>query len=88
MKNKISLGRKDFIFILIVAAVIIALSLGTQERRTVPTPNDVVHATVTSRAQCLQCHNSNGARPQPKGHTKANQCFQCHTQPKKWSARP
>jgi len=87
MKSKISLGRKDMIFIGIVVAVIIILSLGSQERRTVATPSDAVHAQVTARAQCLQCHGSNGVRPQPMGHTKASQCFQCHTQPKQWSSK-
>jgi len=87
MNSQFSLGRKDMIFLVIVAVVILVLSLGSHERRTMPTPNDATHAQVTSRAQCLQCHDSGGIRPQPLGHTKANQCFQCHTQPKAWSSK-
>lgn len=88
MKKKLTLGKKDLIFIAVVVAVITTLSLGSYEKRTVPTPNDATHAKITARAQCLSCHSSKGVRPQPKGHTKATQCFQCHTQPKAWSAKP
>ncbi|MDQ6961524.1 MAG: hypothetical protein Q9M28_03210 [Mariprofundaceae bacterium] len=88
MKKKFTLGKKDFIFIAIVIAVITILSLGNYEKRTAPTPNDAIHSKVTARSQCLECHSSKGVRPQPKAHTKATQCFQCHTQPKSWSAKP
>ncbi len=78
------IGKRDTIFFLIVAAVVVALSLGSQERRTAATPNDAVHIQAGSRNGCLACHDSEGVQPQPAGHTKADQCFQCHLQPEQW----
>lgn len=77
-------SRGDWIFIAVVAVVIITLILGSSERKTKATPNDAMHKAVTSRADCMACHNAESARPQPPGHVKADQCFQCHTQPKGW----
>jgi len=78
-------GKRDAIFLAIVAAVIALLVLGTSERTTKPVPDDAMHKHATTRAACMTCHDQGGSRPQPQGHTKADQCFQCHTQPKGWS---
>ena len=77
-------GRRDLIFLLIVAAVILLLVLGSSERKTVPVPADDVHRNASSRTVCMSCHAAGGVRPQPEGHTKADQCFQCHAQPDGW----
>ncbi len=77
-------NKRDWIFLGIVALVITALVLGTSERTTKPTPDDPVHRNATSRAACLSCHGPDGVRPQPAGHTRMDQCFQCHRQPAGW----
>lgn len=71
-------------FLGIVAAVVLLLVLGTSERTTKATPSDEIHRQATSRDACMGCHNQTGVRPMPAGHTKADQCFQCHQQPKGW----
>lgn len=81
-------GKRDAIFVAIVAAVVVALSLGSRERRAAATPDDAVHRQVTSRQACLSCHGPGGERPQPVGHTQADQCFQCHLQPEGWQGEP
>jgi len=47
-------------------------------------PDNATHRAATSKAACMACHGSDGIHPQPKMHTKADQCFQCHIQPKGW----
>lgn len=77
-------GRKDMVFFAIVAAVILLLVLGTGDRSTKSVPSDQTHLQVKSRAECMACHAVDSVKPQPMGHTKADQCFQCHLQPKTW----
>ncbi|MFQ5582390.1 MAG: hypothetical protein ACE5F3_07195 [Mariprofundaceae bacterium] len=77
-------GTRDMVFLGIVGIVVLALVLGSSERTTKATPNDEIHRQATSRAACMTCHDAQGAHPQPSGHTKADQCFQCHTQPEGW----
>jgi len=77
-------GKKDAVFLAVVIAVIVLLLLGSGERTTQPTPNDDVHRSVTSHEACMKCHDADGVRPQPAGHTGSAQCFQCHTQPRDW----
>ena len=77
-------GKKDFIFLSIVAAVILILVLGTSDRTTKAVPNDATHLKVTAHDECMACHGADGIKPQPKGHTRGVQCFQCHMQPKDW----
>jgi cytochrome c553 len=67
-----------------VAAVILLLVFGASERTTRPVPANDVHRSASSRAACMGCHGVDGVRPQPEGHTKADQCFQCHAQPEGW----
>lgn len=81
-KQTWKLGRKDMVFFAIVAAVILLLVLGTGDRSTKPVPSDQTHMQVKSRAECMACHAVGSVKPQPMGHTKADQCFQCHLQPK------
>jgi len=76
--------KSDMIFFAVVAAVILVLVLGSSPRTTKAVPSDATHLNVTSRSQCMACHGVNGVNPQPKGHTRADQCFQCHMQPKAW----
>jgi hypothetical protein len=78
-------GKRDAFFLAFVAAVVLLLMLGTGERTTKPTPNDVMHQQAASRTACMACHNAEGIHPQPKHHTKADQCFQCHVQPESWT---
>ncbi|MDX8382675.1 MAG: cytochrome c3 family protein [Ghiorsea sp.] len=78
--------KRDYIFIGIIAVVLIFLTTGAKERTTKDVPNNEMHNQVTSRAECLSCHGAEGVKPQPLGHPKANQCFQCHTQPEGWEA--
>jgi hypothetical protein len=78
-------GKRDAVFLAIVAVVIMLLVLGTSERTTKPVPDDDTHKHATSRAACMVCHGTEGVRPQPQGHTKADQCFQCHAQPEGWN---
>ena len=77
-------GKRDMIFLLIVAAVILLLVLGTSERQTVAVPGNEAHRNSASRADCMSCHGAEGVRPQSATHTKADQCFQCHAQPEGW----
>jgi len=77
-------GKRDLLFLAIVATVVLILVLGSSERKTKPVPDDETHRTVTSRDTCMACHGSEGVSPQPKGHIKAGQCFQCHQQPEGW----
>jgi cytochrome c553 len=83
-KQKWQPGKRDLLFLAIVAAVVLALVLGSSERKTKLVPNDETHRNATSRAACMSCHGQDGIRPQPQGHTLANQCFQCHQQPAGW----
>jgi len=83
-KQKWQPGKKDMVFFAIVAAVILLLVLGTSDRSTKPVPSDQTHMQVTSRAECMACHGADGVKPQPMGHSKADQCFQCHLQPTNW----
>ena len=78
------INKRDSIFILIVASVILFLTVGSKERTTKSVPDNDMHKGVTSRAQCMTCHGVEGIKPQPLGHPKANQCFQCHKQPAHW----
>ncbi|MDQ6976089.1 MAG: hypothetical protein Q9M22_05940 [Mariprofundaceae bacterium] len=77
-------SQGDWVFMAVVGVVIVALILGSSERKTKATPDNATHQTATSRAACMACHNTNGVRPQPAGHVKADQCFQCHSQPDSW----
>lgn len=77
-------GKRDAFFLAFVAAVVLLLVLGTGERTTKPTPNDVTHQQAATRAACMECHSAEGIHPQPPHHTKADQCFQCHAQPTGW----
>lgn len=78
-------GKRDAFFLAFVAAVVLLLMYGTGERTTKPTPNDATHQQVESRSACMECHSADGVHPQPKRHTKADQCFQCHVQPENWA---
>ncbi len=78
------LNKRDTVFVLVVAAVIIFLTVGAKERTTKAVPDDDTHKNVTSRAQCMACHGADGIKPQPLGHPGADQCFQCHKQPEHW----
>jgi len=80
------LTKSDYIFILIVLAVVITLVIGgvTGERTTKAVPDNAMHSQVTSRDECMTCHSVEGIKPQPLGHPRANQCFQCHKQPDHW----
>lgn len=77
-------GKRDAVFLSIVAAVLLLLVYGTSERTTKAVPDDETHRTVTTREQCMSCHGAEGVRPQPAGHIQGGQCFQCHIQPKGW----
>jgi len=83
-KQKWQPGKKDMVFFAIVTGVVLALVLGTSERTTRPVPSDQTHQQVKSRAECMACHSVDGVKPQPMGHSKADQCFQCHLQPTNW----
>jgi len=83
-KKKWQPGKKDMVFFAVVAAVILLLVLGTSEHKTKAVPSDQTHMQATSRAQCMACHGVDGVKPQPIGHSKADQCFQCHLQPTNW----
>ncbi len=87
-KNSWKPGKRDAVFLAIVAAVVIALVLGTTDRKTIAVPSDDVHRSVTSKAACMACHDSAGVHPQPPTHTKMERCFLCHTQPKGWAGAP
>lgn len=84
VKKKWQPSRGDWVFIAVVAVVVLTLVLGSSERKTKATPDDMIHQTATSRAACMSCHSAEGIKPQPAGHVKADQCFQCHTQPEGW----
>ncbi|EAU54288.1 hypothetical protein [Mariprofundus ferrooxydans] len=82
-------GKRDAVFLAIVATVVLVLVLGTSERTTKDVPNDETHLAVAhlkkgQTQRCMECHGVKGMRPQPKGHIKGGQCFQCHVQPKDW----
>jgi hypothetical protein len=76
-------GKRDAFFLAFVAAVVIFLTM-SGERTTKPTPNDATHqqaAALKTIAACMACHSADGIHPQPKRHTKTQQCFQCHIEP-------
>ncbi len=77
-------GKRDLLFLGIVAAVVLTLVLGAKDKTTKAVPDDDVHRNAVSRAECMACHNATGVHPQPKRHVKGGQCFQCHTQPEGW----
>jgi hypothetical protein len=77
-------GKRDLMFLTLVAAVILLLVLGSSDRTTVAVPADETHRTVSSREACMSCHGVDAVKPQSPGHTKADQCFQCHTEPDGW----
>lgn len=77
-------GKRDAYFLAFVATVVLLLMYGTGERTTKPTPNDATHQQAASRSACMECHSAGGVHPQPKRHTKADQCFQCHLEPENW----
>ena len=77
-------NRRDAVFLAIIAAVVLALVLGTSERKTRAVPDDATHQQATSLSACMACHAQDGIRPQPKGHIQSGQCFQCHLQPDGW----
>ncbi len=82
---KFQLGKRDLIFLGVVVLVIGALILGTGKRTTKPVPEDDVHRHAVKRAQCMQCHGPGGVRPRPRAHhTRGDQCFLCHRQPRGW----
>ncbi len=78
------LNQRDTIFLVIVTAVIIILAVGSSDRTTKAVPDNETHSQVTSREECMTCHSAEGTKPQPLGHPRANQCFQCHKQPEHW----
>ncbi|MBL4776024.1 MAG: hypothetical protein JKY87_08250 [Mariprofundus sp.] len=84
-KNIWKLGKRDVIFLGVIAIVVLALVLGTTDRKTVPVPNDDMHRQATSRAACMACHDASGVYPQPPQHTKMDRCLLCHTQPQGWA---
>ena len=77
-------GRQDLMFLAMVAAVVLLLILGTGDRTTVAVPSDDVHRTTSSREACVSCHWPDGdqAKNGKHLHSKADQCFQCHAEPK------
>ncbi len=78
-------GKRDLMFLAMVAVVVLLLVLGTGNRTTAAVPADDVHRTTVSRAACMSCHWPDGDHRPAEGkhlHTKADQCFQCHTQPR------
>ncbi len=77
-------GKRDLVFLALVFAVVLVLVLGSSDRTTVSVPADETHRASISREACMSCHGVNGIKPQSVGHTKADQCFQCHTQPDGW----
>ena len=83
-----NINKRDSLFIITVIIVITILTVGSKERTTKAVPDDDTHKKATSRAQCMACHGSNGIKPQPLGHPKADQCFQCHKQPAHWIGNP
>jgi len=87
-KNAWKMGKRDIVFLVIIAAVVLVLVLGSTERKTIPVPSDDVHRLVTSKAACMACHDSAGISPQPATHTKMERCFLCHTQPEGWAGAP
>lgn len=80
-------NKRDAIFVAIVVGVVLVLSFSSNKRTTKATPNDPVHIHASSRDQCMKCHGTGSAHPQPKGHTKEDQCFLCHAQPKDWQGK-
>lgn len=84
MNQKWKPGSRDMLFLAIIAAVVLVLTVGGGERKTKPVPNDEVHQHAASLAACMGCHDQSGVRPQPKGHIQGGQCFQCHLQPEGW----
>jgi len=83
--NAWKLGKRDMVFLGIIATVVLLLVMGTTDRKTVPVPNDDMHRDATSRAACMTCHDASGSYPQPPKHTKMDRCFLCHTQPQGWT---
>jgi len=83
-KKSLQPGKRDLLFLGVIAAVVLLLVLGTSERKTKPVPDDSIHQTASSKAQCMSCHNADGVLPQAAGHTLSQQCFQCHQQPEGW----
>ena len=77
-------GKRDIIFLTLVATVVLTLVLTSSKKTTKPTPDDPIHQNATSIAECMRCHGPGGVLPQPKRHPQGGQCFLCHLQPKHW----
>ncbi|MDQ6951375.1 MAG: hypothetical protein Q9M26_06900 [Mariprofundales bacterium] len=75
---------RDALFLAVVAAVVITLTLTGGKHTTKSVPDDATHRQAKTRAACMACHGANGIKPQPASHTKNDQCFLCHFQPTTW----
>jgi len=71
--------KSDFVFIGLVIAVIVFVTLLPSPRdNNPPTPSDLAHHGIKLENACLACHVKGGERPMQERHPKRQDCFRCH----------
>ena len=72
-------GKGDWVFIAVVIAVVVFVSLlPTPRERNPMIPANEEHRVLTVETSCSQCHAVQGSRPLPDRHPKRQDCFKCH----------
>jgi len=76
---KVRLRKSDFIFIGLVLAVVVFITLLPSPRdNNPPVPGDLAHHGIKLEKDCLACHVQGGERPMQLRHPKRQDCFRCH----------
>jgi len=72
-------GKRDWVFLMAVAAVVLFVSLlPTPRERNPMIPANEAHRTLTAETHCSQCHALQGSQPLSSRHPKRQDCFKCH----------
>lgn len=73
------MNRKDMMFLAIALAVVALLYVLSISGKEPPLlPADEVHAGITDREQCKECHAPGKVKPMNPHHPFKEQCFNCH----------
>ncbi len=73
------LQKSDFVFIGIVIAVVVFVTLlPSPKDNNPPVPIDLAHHGIKLEKDCLTCHVQEGKYPLSTRHPKRPDCFRCH----------
>jgi hypothetical protein len=76
---KFRLRKSDFIFVGLVLAVVVFVTLLPSPRdNNPPVPGDLAHHGIKLEKDCLACHVQGGERPMTPRHPKRQDCLRCH----------